>query len=253
MSENRQLYKIQENTIYMNKEILTKIGLSRSESIIYLSLIKLGDITVKEISKDTGFHRTNIYDILEQLKEKGLVSFSKKGKVLYYKSTNPQNLYNLLEEKKEILNDLMPDLEKLNSLNKEKINVSVFKGKEGMKAVFNDMREEQKEILGLGIKGQLREYLPIYAKQFLRDIKLNKVNYYGLYDKKENVSPIFTEVRLLPKNITIPVATHIYSNKVLITIWEPDLIAILIEAKEISETYKSHFNLLWNISKKINL
>jgi sugar-specific transcriptional regulator TrmB len=231
--------------------MLTKIGLSKAESIIYLSLIKLGNITVKEISKDTGFHRTNIYDILEQLKEKGLASFSKKGKVLYYQSTDPKNLFNLLDEKKEILNDLMPDLEKLNSLTKEKINVSVFKGKEGMKNVFNDIRREKGEIYGLGIKGQLREELPIYAKQFLRDLKLSKRKYYGLYDKKENISPVFTEVRILPKKVSIPVATHIYADKVLITIWEPDLIAILIGAKDVAETYKTHFNLLWSISRKI--
>ena len=235
----------------MDKEILTKIGLSKAESIIYLSLIKLGNITVKEVSKDTGFHRTNIYDILEQLKEKGLVSFSKKGKVLYYQSTDPKNLFNLLEEKKEILNDLMPNLEKLNSLTKEKINASIFKGQEGMKNVFNDIRREKGVIYGLGIKGQLREKLPIYAEQFLRDLKLSKRKYYGLYDKKENISPIFTEIRILPKNVSIPVATHIYANKVLITIWEPDLIAILIEAKKVADTYKTHFDLLWGISQKL--
>ncbi|MCK4649846.1 hypothetical protein KAT36_01305 [Candidatus Pacearchaeota archaeon] len=235
----------------MDKESLTKIGLTKAESIIYLSLLKLGDVPVKDLSKDTGFHRTNIYDILEQLKEKGLVSFSKQGKILYYKTTDPKNLLNLLEEKKEILINLMPDLDKLNNINRKKINVSIFKGKEGMKSVFNDIRREKGEIFGLGIKGQLRDRLPIYAKQFLRDLKLSKRKYYGLYDKKENISPIFTEIRILPKNVSIPVATHIYSNKVLITIWEPDLIAILIEANKVAETYKSHFNLLWNISRTV--
>ena len=235
----------------MDKEILSKIGLSKAESIIYLSLVKLGNITVKEVSKDTGFHRTNIYDILEQLKEKGLVSFSKKGKVLYYQSTDPRNLFSLLEEKREILNDLMPNLEKLNSLTKDKINVSIFKGKEGMKNVFNDMRRERGTIYGLGIKGQLRAELPTYAEQFLRDLKLSKRKYYGLYDKEENISPIFTEIRILPKKVSIPVATHIYANKVLITIWEPDLIAILIEAKEVADTYKTHFDLLWSISQRV--
>ena len=234
----------------MNQETLTKIGLSKAESIIYLSLLKLGNSNVKDISKDTGFHRTNIYDVLELLKNKGLVAFIKKGKTFYYETTDPKNLYNMLEEKKEILKTLMPDLESLSKLNKEKISVSVFKGEEGMKSVFNDILREKGDIYGLGITGQLRDKLPFYAEQFLRDMKLQKKKYYGLYDKKEHISPVFTEIRFLPKNVSIPVATHIYSNKVLITIWEPDLIAILIKSKEVSDTYKSHFNLLWNISKR---
>ncbi|MFZ5955826.1 MAG: TrmB family transcriptional regulator [Nanoarchaeota archaeon] len=236
----------------MNKETLTNIGLSKAESIIYLSLLKLGNSSVKQISKDTGFHRTNIYDVLEQLKEKGLVAFSKQGKILYYKTTDPKNLYNFIEEKKAFLNELMPDLEKLNQMGLEKINVAIFKGKEGMKAVFNDMLREKGKILGMGITGQLREKLPAYAEHFLKTLKLTKREYFGLYDKKEHISPVFTEVRILPKNVSIPVATHIYANKILITIWEPDLIAILIECKEVADTYKSHFNLLWAISKKLN-
>jgi sugar-specific transcriptional regulator TrmB len=234
----------------MEKETLEKIGLSKAESIIYLSLLKLGDCSVKEISKDTGFHRTNIYDILEQLKEKGLVSFSKKGKALYYSPADPKNLYNILNERKEFLDNLMPNLEKLKETTKEKINISLFKGKEGMKAVFNDMLQSKEPVYGMGVKGQLRDKIPFYAEQFLRDMKFKKIKYYGLYDKKENMAQGWTDLRLLPKGMTIPVATHIYEDKVLITIWEPDLIAIQIQAKEVAKTYKEQFNLLWKISKK---
>jgi len=237
----------------MDKNALAKIGLSNAESTIYLSLSKLGESSVKSISKDTGFHRTNIYDILEQLKEKGLVSFIRKGKVFYYSTTDPKNLFNLIEKRKEVLDNLMPDLEKLKKTSKEKINVSLFKGEEGMISVYNDMRRDKGIVYGLGIMGQLRAKLPDYANLFLRDLKLDKRKYYALYDKKENISPVITEVRILPKEIKIPAATQIYSNKVLITIWEPDLIAILIESKEVAESYLNFFNLLWKISKPLKI
>ena len=54
----------------MDKETLTKIGLSKQESAIYLVLLKLNLATVRDISKESGLHRTNIYDTLEKLKEK---------------------------------------------------------------------------------------------------------------------------------------------------------------------------------------
>ncbi len=235
----------------MEKEVLEKIGLSKAESVIYLSLLKLGNTSVRDISKDTGFHRTNIYDILEKLKEKGLASFSKKGKVIYYQATEPSNLYNLLNEKQEFLENLMPDLEKLKKRNKEKIEVSVFKGIEGMKTCYNDILNSKGEVYGMGMAGQLRQKMSYYGEQFLRNFKSKKRKYYGLYDKKENIIPGWDNLRLLPKEISVPVGTTIYEDKVLITLWESDLVAIKIQSKEVAETYKSHFNLLWNISKKL--
>lgn len=53
----------------------------------------------------------------------------------------------------------------------DEIQVQVYKGEEGMKAVFRDMLRQGQTIYGLGIKGQLREKMPIFAKQIIRDLK----------------------------------------------------------------------------------
>ena len=56
----------------VNISKLKEIGLSDSEANVYLTLLKLGEATVAEISQSSGLHRTNIYDSLEKLKEKGI-------------------------------------------------------------------------------------------------------------------------------------------------------------------------------------
>ena len=81
--------------------------------------------TVKDISKDCGFHRTNIYDVLEQLKEKGLITFFKEGKTMKYRITNPNNLYEFLREKKELLDKIFPEIEQLHNFSSEEIQVEV--------------------------------------------------------------------------------------------------------------------------------
>ena len=232
----------------MNKNPLTSLGLTEAESIIYKSALKLGNCTVRQISKESGFHRTNIYDILEQLKEKGLISYSKQGKTLYYSASDPNNLYELLKEKKEILDEILPDLRNLYNQKSDTIQVEVYKGAEGMKTVFRDMLKS-KDVYGFGIKGQLREKLPIFATQWLRDAKKNKLKYYGIYTQKENNPSYYTEIKYVPEENSSPVATFIYDDKININIWDPTLIAIVIKSKLVASMYKKHFDLLWKIAK----
>jgi len=233
----------------MDSKQLAKLGLTKSESIIYYSILKKGTCTVKFISKECGFHRTNIYDILEQLKEKGLVTCFKEGKVAKYSAADPNNLYEFLREKKEFLDSIFPEIEKLKESNAEEIQVELFKGDEGMKSAWRDMIKDAKPVYGFGVKGQLREKLPLFAIQWSRDMKEHKIPYYGIYTER-NPPMYITEVRYVSKELSGPVATFIYGDKININIWEPNLVAIVIRSKLVAQMYKKHFDLLWKIAKK---
>jgi sugar-specific transcriptional regulator TrmB len=233
----------------MEKE-LVQIGFTDAEAKIYRAVLKLGVCTVKQISKESGFHRTNIYDVLEQLKEKGLITYFKEGKSVKYRASNPENIHAYMDEKIEILNQIMPELKKLQEQKGEFIEVEVFKGEEGMKAVLRDIIKENKPMYGFGIKGQLRDKLPVYAEQWLSRMKAQKTPYYGIYTEKDNLPGYYTEVRFVSSELSSPVATFIYGNKVNINIWEPSLIAITIKSEIVSSMYKKHFDLLWKLAKK---
>jgi sugar-specific transcriptional regulator TrmB len=232
----------------MNK--LVQLGLTPAEAVIYYALLKLKRGSVKDISKESGFHRTNIYDILEQLKEKGLVSYSKEGKILRYFASDPSNLYDLLREKKELLDSFFPELKNLYGVSSEEIKVEVYKGIEGMKSAWRDMIKEAKPIYGYGVKGQLREKLPTFAEQWLRDAKNKKIQYYGIYTKRGNLPGYYTDVRYVSEELSSPVATFIYGDKININIWDPSLVCVVITSKLVSSMYKKHFELLWKVSKR---
>lgn len=234
----------------MDIKELSNLGLTESEIIIYKAVLKLNNCTVKELSKECGFHRTNIYDILDQLKEKGLITSSKEGKTMRYFASDPQNLYELLREKKEILDQVFPELEKLYNIKSDEIQVEVYKGVEGMKSAWRDMIKENKPLYGFGIKGQLREKLPVFAEQWLRDVKKKKIQYYGIYTHRGINPSYFTEIKYVSEELSSPVATFIYGDKININIWDPSLIAIVIKSKLVASMYKKHFDLLWKIAKK---
>jgi sugar-specific transcriptional regulator TrmB len=228
---------------------LSKLGLTEAESKIYYAVLKLKNCTVRDISKECGFHRTNIYDILEQLKEKGLIATVKEGKRMRYSVSDPNNFYELLKEKKELLDSIYPELQEIYSTSSEGIQVEVYKGKEGMKVSFRDMLKEKKSIYGYGVKGQLREKLPIFAEQWMRDAKSKKIPYYGIYTQRNNAPGYFTEIKYVSKELSGPVATFIYGDKININIWDPNLVAIVIKSKLVATMFKKHFDLLWKTAK----
>lgn len=235
------------------EEKLTKIGLTDNQSKIYLSLLKLKKATIKQVAKDCGFHRTNIYDIMEELKEKGLVTFYKEGKSSYYSAVDPKNLSVMIDEQKEILNNMLPILSGLFNFQHDDVNVQVYKGEQGMKIAFNNiLKTRNKLYYGLNIKGQLREQLPVYATQFYRIMKERGILYKGIYTKEYTVKGHKTEIRYIDPKYDTPVATHIYDDIVLIQIWQPTMIAIEIKSKQIADAYINQFNIMWKgASKKV--
>ena len=102
---------------------LQEFGLSKNESKIYLALIEFGEITVKEMSKITGIHRSNIYESLQKMAENGLVNaVMKEGKnkedneKVILKQEKIIKKYDWKQFNQEKLNT------KLNSLSKNLIN-----------------------------------------------------------------------------------------------------------------------------------
>jgi HTH-type transcriptional regulator, sugar sensing transcriptional regulator len=253
VSINRQLFKACRVLVLcesMDETLFQNLGLSIGESKVYFALLKRGSCTVRDISKDAGIHRTNIYDSLEKLKEKGLVASYLEGKITKYKISDPNNLYNLINEKKDLLSSAFLDIEKIYLQKVEPVEVEVLKGKEGMKATFNDILRENKPMYAFGVKGQFREHLPLAAAQWMVRAKKQNLPYYGIYTKKKDLPSHYTEIRFLSEEFSSPVATFIYADKVNVNIWEPSLIAITIKSKLVAEMYKKHFDLLWKIAKK---
>ena len=131
----------------MNTEPLAKLGLQESEIKIYLALLKKGLSTATQISQYTGLNRSHIYDKLDILLEKGLISFVIKNNVKYFKSSNPERILDYIKEIQTNIQKIIPDLNKIKDVSKPKTVVELYQGKEGMKTVLKDIIREKKRLL----------------------------------------------------------------------------------------------------------
>jgi len=233
---------------------LERLGLQEAEIKIYLELLKKGTSTATEISKYTGLNRSHIYDKLDVLLKKGLISFTIKNNVKYFKASPPEKILDYIEEIQSDMQSLIPDLNKIKQSKKPKTSVELYQGKEGIKTVLKDIIREKKDYLVFGDEGQFQELLPIYIYQFLRDINYYKINE-RLLSKEEKRGKILltnknTEIRYLPDKYISPATIVVYGDKTAIAIWSEPQFIILIKDKEVSKSFNSYFNLLWKISKK---
>ena len=76
----------------MEAKILKGIGLADNEIKIYTTLLKTGAITAYELSTKTGIYRTHVYDKLERLMEKGLITHVYQGSKKYFQATSPEKI-----------------------------------------------------------------------------------------------------------------------------------------------------------------
>lgn len=234
----------------MDKENLIEFGFSKGEADIYLALLKLGPSSVLKLAKETGRHRTHIYDTLEKLQGKGLVSFTIEDNKKAYLAANPENLFDVLKEKEEKLKEVIPNLKKITGNIKKEILIETYKGIFGLKSVLRDILKEKKDYLGYGEGVRFQKILPIFFKQFLNQAEKLGLGLRLIIRKGAKIPKRKKlKVRYLSEDFTPPATTFIYGNRISIILWEPFPCAIRIVSEQIAETYRKYFNLIWKIAK----
>src|SRR3989344_6965152 len=235
--------------IYMDESILREIGLQGGEITVYLSLLKLNEATATQITQNTGLHRSNIYDIIEKLINKGLASFIIKNNVKYFRASSPTKILDYIKEKEVKISQIIPSLIEISKGKVEDIKVEIYKGKEGIKTILSDIIKEGKDYLLFGHL-KFEEILPIYVKQFVKLIDKKKITEKAILEKGAEIIPAkHHKYKNILKEYLFPNATIVYGNKVAVFIWQDPYYIILIENKDVASSYKTHFNLLWKIAK----
>jgi sugar-specific transcriptional regulator TrmB len=227
---------------------LKEAGLTENEAKVYLALIDKGSNLAGRISRITGLHRRTVYDTTETLIKKGLIGYILENNRRLFKATNPNKIIETLQEKQNLLEPLVKELQNKLSQTKSKQETLFYKGKAGLKNIFEDQLSA-KEILILGASPKAYETLQFYFKWYdKKRVKAKIKTKIIAYDKKIKGIPK-AEIRYLPQKYSNPVAINIYKDKTVIILWAKEPIAILIKDSEITEGYKKHFELMWKLAK----
>lgn len=236
----------------MIEEILQELGLNRRESICYSALLELGSSKVGAICKKTGIPSSKIYEILNKLIQRGLVSYVVKGKVKYYQASDPRVLLNYIEEKKKKVEEILPQL-----LSKQKLarkqSVEIFEGQKALFSLFTDLIKDAKPkelylVFSINEENKNEQANLFFRNLTLRrkakklDVRLLKnIRYY----KKEK----HTKLKLKYTKFNLPQGITIFRNYVIILSWIDSPVAIKIESDVFANQLRDFFLELWKTAK----
>lgn len=228
------------------------MGLTHNEALVYRALLELGPSLAGQISRKTGLHRRTIYDTTEMLIKKGLIGYILKNNRRLFEASSPQKFLGILKEKEDLIKNSLPEMLFFYNKTKEKEETNFYKGKLGLKTVFEDQIETGKEILILGASPLAYEIFQFYFRWFDKTRKEKKIKTKIIFNRTEKKIKIpYAEIKYLPQKYSSPLAVNIYGDKVAIILWSKENpIAIVIKNKEISQGYKKYFELLWKTAKK---
>jgi len=233
-----------------------ELGFSTNEAKVYLALVKLGSGTTSDITKESGVHRVNTYEIIDKLVNKGLVSSLKKATKTIYSVGDPKNILRFIEQKEEIAKQLVPELSGLYNIKRRQEEVFYFTEPEGIITAYYMMLDEKVPVMyGLGVTGLLRKALRHRHERFNADriaagVKCKGLYYESVRAEKEKIKEKLFEIRYLPDSFKTPATVDIAGNVVCILLAADPPRVIVIRNKQIAEAYKNYFDFMWKFAKK---
>ena len=254
----------------MHEEELKKIGLTDGEARVYLALLNLNSSTVGPIAKKSKVAYSKIYEVLERLLEKGLVSHITKEKTKYFQALEPERLNEYVEKKKMELKSSEKELEKLipllkSHLKKEKKReAEIFVGEKGLMTAYEILLEEAERnsklrffyIFNPEYDEEVYDFfygrLNFNGKKTIPILKQKKMKWLGIINGKDIPKKFKKYSKLIVQrraNFPIPGNINITDNSVLIAIWSGEPMGILIQSEETAKNFKDYFDSVWKISK----
>ena len=241
----------------MNKNILRQIGLTDYEAEIYLVLLSNGQISAYSVAEKAGLYRQVTYDSLKRLEEKGFVSSVIDGKTKVFKAIDPEMILEFLNEKTENFKQILPNLINVNKSSNHPLVVETFKGKNvvriALRDIINSLKNNGGEVLCTAIDEDVpfSKYKSI-NEQYERDLLTYKIKERILI--KKGSKGLFqrgsSKYKKIPERYFNPNPMQIYGDNIQILLWgNPDHL-IIIRNKEIADSYRKQFELLWKIAKK---
>ena len=239
----------------MLKDELKRLGLSKNEAIVYSALAGMGQSKAGKVIEKTGIHRNLVYQALESLHDRNLVSKSTVGKVAAFQIADPSRLLDIVYEQEVTAKRVIENLAKVRSVAEQEIEVF-----EGVRAARNfwisDVKQmgpsEELRIIGSGGKkfqDLMGEMFEPYMEEFKRHgkarILMHPEQQYDEYGQRvvagENI-----EIKMMDTS-ALPAATIGFTDThVSFQLYSANPVVIRIGNSDLVDLYKSYFEVLWN-------
>lgn len=246
----------------MNIGALQDAGLTANEATVYTTLLVVGKTTAGPLTKRSGLHRSRVYEALERLMEKGLVNYVIQGNRKYFAAQNPKQLLDIIDERRSSVKALLPELLLLQQEKTETYAAEVYEGYKGLKSIFDAILRTHRlgdEVLVFGARAG-EDASPATWRAFFQNFnqqrERKRIGYKIIFNEELRNTPVpkaflnakYATVRFIRQKT--PAGINIHGNKVAIILWKKNPIAFLLTGREIADSFREYFKILWGSAKK---
>lgn len=241
----------------MDTSILEDIGITESEKKVFLTLLEVGSSRAGPIVEKSGQQNAVVHRALHSLINKGLVTFIHEGKKKIYQSIEPKLLLNFIDEKRDRLVKLIPELTLRKEINKKQPQAEIYKGIRGIKELLTLLHDTSaKEHFGYGGAQRSHDLLgnhfweSYHKKRIQKKIKAYLIFHNSLrwWGDKLGRWPM-TKLHYTSKTFEELTETIICGDRVGILIFSDNPYGFLIKDEQVAISYKHFFGILWKNSK----
>ena len=235
---------------------LHDLGLSDHESLIYLTILKLGGSTASVIAKAAGLKRTSVYALLHGLAQKGFIAmYYRKNKQLYY-AERPERISRYFEKKLDAFEQLIPTLESFDKTQAKQFGLRFIETLPELKKFYNEILDEyQNKTYHIVSSGEEWEGLdPEWFVEFRKERGRRHIKTKLLLSphfKKHNPTnpKLLRDWKFLPAGHNFKSTIDIYKDKILIVSPELTSLAVVIAVPAMTDVFKVMFEMLWESLK----
>ena len=237
-------------------KILEEIGLTKKESEVYLTLLRLGNSPISKLLESTGSHPQVIYRVIDALEKKKLIIVTIQKNRKYVRAEDPRTLEAIEKKKLEDLRAALPELTLLQKTPADAL-IRISRGNDAVRRLrMRGISELEKGGVYLVIGASGNRYYEVMGSEFLKEFEKKRVKKRITMKliafksqkemiEKQNTIPQFVNFRYLSEEFSVFSSTNIFNDTVAILIWSKDPIVITIESNEVAESYRQYFVSLW--------
>ncbi|MEK6889106.1 MAG: helix-turn-helix domain-containing protein [Nanoarchaeota archaeon] len=237
----------------MEQELI-KLGLGKKEADVYMVCLKVGEATANRIAELSDLPRSTTYDILERLKYLGLISIYVRDSKTYFISNSPESLKSMLDEKRDVLNKILPDLKRVQNQILDKPSAEVFQGKNSILKIFDEILDNAKSLKVIGSMGNAFEKIGYHPEKFRMKRIEKRIRIKQILECSEQSRKVsndkYTEVKFLNSLENSKEGIFIFKGYVYHIIFQYEISAIKIKSEDHSKAMEIMFDELWKKSNK---
>jgi sugar-specific transcriptional regulator TrmB len=244
---------------------LQQLGLTDGEAKVYEALVALGSTKVGPIVKRSGVAYSNVYDVLNRLQEKGLVTHITREKTKFFDAVPPHRLHEYLEQRekevvdsKRLLAEILPALTSLQHGKASLLDAEVFVGTSGLRTaydvLFTGLSRGDEALYFYQHDESYTEfafafYQTVWPKMRRAGLRLRGIGT-QMYKKTALAkrTPSFLQERYV--SFPVPGTIDIAKDKVLIIAWSDKPVAILIRSDQVARNFRVYFEAVWKMAKR---